>query len=87
MALDSIEDLEYYYSHPLHSVAREEIFSACDDRIRELYKMIDNEPSLQIRANLYHAIEGIANGIVVRADYFDVDRLEYVLRTEPVKFA
>jgi len=87
MALDSIEDLEYYYSHPLHSVAREEIFSACDYRIRELYKMIDNEPSLQIRANLYHAIEGIANGIVVRADYFDVDRLEYVLRTEPVRFA
>ncbi|ELP56119.1 MULTISPECIES: TIR domain-containing protein [Microcystis] len=87
MALDSIEDLEYYYSHPLHSEAREEIFSACDDRIRKLYKMIHNESSPQIKADLYHAIEGIANGIVVRADYFDVDRLDYVLKTEPVKFA
>ena len=87
MALDSIQDLEYYYSHPLHSEAREEIFSACDDRIRNLYKMIHNESSPQIKADLYHAIEGIANGIVVRADYFDVDRLDYVLKTEPVKFA
>lgn len=87
MALDSIEDLEYYYSHPLHSEAREEIFSACDERIRKLYKMIHNESSPQIKADLYHAIEGIANGIVVRADYFDVDRLDYVLKTEPVKFA
>jgi len=87
MALASMEDLEYYYSHPLHSDAREEIFSACDDRIRKLYKMIHNESSPQIKADLYHAIEGIANGIVVRADYFDVDRLDYVLKTEPVKFA
>jgi hypothetical protein len=87
MALDSIEDLEYYYSHRVHSEAREEIFSACDDRIRALYRMIHNEPSKQIKADLYHAVEGIANGIVVRADYFDVDRLDYLLDTDPVSFS
>lgn len=87
MTLDSIEDLEHYYSHPIHSEAREEIFSACDDRIRALYKMIHNEANRQIKADLYHAIEGIANGIVVRADYFDVDRIDYLLDTDPVSFS
>jgi len=49
--------------------------------------MIHNEPSKQIKADLYHAVEGIANGIVVRADYFDVDRLDYLLDTDPVSFS
>lgn len=88
MKFRTMDLLEQYYQHEVHSQVRKVLYSLCDEHIGSLYEMIEEVPSSdkEQRQALFHAIEGSASGVLVRADYVQQDALLSIVQLDAVPF-
>ncbi|HSK74323.1 MAG TPA: toll/interleukin-1 receptor domain-containing protein [Pyrinomonadaceae bacterium] len=88
MKFRSLDMLHQYYENEVHSKVRRILYSLCDKYTGTLYEMIDNsDPNdTKKREAIFHAIEGTASRILIRADYVQQDALLSIVQLDPVPF-
>jgi hypothetical protein len=88
MKFRSMDMLQQYYENEVHSHVRRVLYSLCDKYIGTLYEMIDSTaPSDgEKRETLFHAVEGTAGHMLLRADYIQQDALLSIVQLDAVPF-
>lgn len=87
MRFDSKEDLSRFYSHPVHSDIRREVFTDFDPRIAELYKQMEELKSEgEDTKELYERMEAEASRFIRRHDYIDSESPDPFTRLPPFPF-
>lgn len=88
MKFRNMEALHQYYENPVHAEVRRILYSLCDQYVGTLYEMIDDSASAEgeRRETLFHAIEGTASHMLMRADYVQQDALLSIVQLDAVPF-